>query len=256
MPDKRFSQAPHNRCNALHSRPGAGENQGFRTRTAPFGWLPTDNDGHSFRIPHRLYSLHNSHIRTRHDQSVRTIFQPPSGGVWHRSDKPRYILHTFRTAIPAFVRHFRLHPRFYRRRRTQDIIGASRYTQLTGRAMRSEIVQPLRSRRFLKCTLRSGIFFSSITANPPSTFFSCALIQEPAANHEATARKLRRPLSGPPFRSHLDYSRRTDITYGSLRAFVYAVHTSHATAVIYLMFLNMDTRCLAITFAQIAIHTL
>ena len=56
--------------------------------------------------------------------------------------------YTFRTAIPSFVRHFRLHPRFYRRRRTQDIIGASRYTQLTGRAMRSKIVHSLRSRRF------------------------------------------------------------------------------------------------------------
>ena len=56
--------------------------------------------------------------------------------------------YTFRTAIPAFVRHFRLHPRFYRRRRTQDIIGTSRYTQLTGRTMRSKIVYSLRSCRF------------------------------------------------------------------------------------------------------------
>ena len=222
--------------------------------TAPFGWLPTDNDGHSFRIPHRLYSLHNSHIRTRHDQSVRTIFQPPSGGVWHRSDKPRYILHipdgntrvrkTFQAASTFLSKKKDARHHWGKPIHTTDRpCNAKRNcATLALPPVLSAPYAPESSSPLSRPTRRLLSFPAPLSKNRPSTMKPQP---ENCGGHYPV----------PPFPEPLGL-RRTDITYGSLRAFVYAVHTSHATAVIYLMFLNMDARRLAITFTQIAIHTL
>ncbi len=99
---------------------------------------------------------------------------------------------------------------------------------------------------------RSGIFLSSMTASPPSTFFSCALRAAVAAN-AAVVEKCAAgvvyllPVPRRFFLRDCSGGRLAAcVSDGTFPALVDTVHTCHATAVIYFVCLDVDARCLAV----------
>ena len=96
-----------------------------------------------------------------------------------------------------------------------------------------------------------GFFFASMTASPPSTFFSCALRAAVAANTAVVERNARRrrlpaPVHGGFLGDSSGGRLAACVSDGTFPALVDTVHTCHATAVIYFVYLDVDARCLAV----------
>lgn len=103
-------------------------------------------------------------------------------------------LGTFRTAIATFIRHLRLHQCHQIAGRTQYLIRTHRHTKLASRTMLRKVARSQRTcRENRRRTL--GNLLSSITASPPSTFFSCAFSKVLVANMAPAEKKARRALS-------------------------------------------------------------
>ena len=98
---------------------------------------------------------------------------------------------TLRSAVTTLITHFRLHQPRQISGRAKHLVGAGRHTELAGSTMLCEMPCAQCSRRDNR-VLRSGIFLSSMTARPPSTFFSCAFNAAVVATKAVAVRKERR----------------------------------------------------------------
>ena len=108
---------------------------------------------------------------------------------------------------------------------------------------------------------RTGIFLSSMTASPPSTFFSCAFTADATASTAVVERKRRRggasvlPVRVSPLPDRSFFPAVLQMQ-GVVFAGVQAVHARHAAAVIDAMVLVVDAGGLAAARTEAAIPAL
>lgn len=108
-------------------------------------------------------------------------------------------------------------------------------------------------------TARAGFFFSSMTASPPSTFFSCAFIAVAVANMAVADKKARRvslidveETSSSIGRLDRNVCLSMCIGNGTLSAFIDTIHTGHTSTIVYFMGLGIDARSFTVAGAKSA----
>ena len=186
--------------------------------------------------PHRMTDLSARFLFAcnRFDSSGRTDIRA-LGTLW--------------ATIAVFVRHLGLHQCEQAGRWTQHVVWTHRHAKLTSRAMLFEVLDAQRTRRNEAC-LAFGHYLILDNGQTAVAFLVLCLQQRSRCQDGGSRQRTTATLIY--YRCGLGLLCARAVADSPLVALLYTIHTSHTTAVVYLMILAVDARCLAITRTQSA----